>query len=324
MMQESYLEKWVNTFFNESEHNHYMYENHIKKFIDYVNLVGKENSIMDINENDLKKSVGYQNSLGNIRTIPSMNNHLEAIKAFYTFLQKKRVYNNIFNLIPDYSEFKNDIANTYNLSQKVNRLALPNEVGIQLLKYFDNEIFDKNDGYMLIKIYSKLSLIAPAKRQVLLNLTLGDFDKDFRWVIVNTLKIKINNSLRRDILKALERNQNYRYNNEDLFFEVIYRKAFDASRLNSYMYKVLRDIDYLEETNLKNPTFSVEPIMNMALLNMVKSNLNPLLIARINGVTIGTIEEKISKLCKDGVNKVLTDDSLINDSISSLEYYQYI
>lgn len=323
-MNDSYLEKLVKQFFEENSERDFMYRNHISKFIDYIKLAGKENSIMDINENDLRKSIGYQNSLGNIKTETSMTNHLEAIKSFYTFVNKKRIYNNIFSTIADYTEFKSSIVKEYNLSEKVDRLALPNEVGIQLLKYFEDDIFNNDNSYMIIKLFVKLTLIAPAKRQVLASLKFGDFDSDFRWVIVNGLNIKINNSLRRDILNAIEKECKNGYKEEDLFFETLYDRVYSHNIFNTPMYKVLRDIDYIEETESRKQSYSVEPIMNMAILNMIENNVNPLLIAKINGVTLGTIEEKIEKLCKGGVHKVITDDSLINDAISNLEYYQYI
>lgn len=323
-MNDSYLEKLVKQFFEEISERDFMYRNHISKFIDYIKLAGKENSIMDINENDLRKSIGYQNSLGNIKTETSMTNHLEAIKSFYTFVNKKRIYNNIFSTIADYTEFKSSIVKEYNLSEKVDRLALPNEVGIQLLKYFEDDIFNNDNSYMIIKLFVKLTLIAPAKRQVLASLKFGDFDSDFRWVIVNGLNIKINNSLRRDILNAIEKECKNGYKEEDLFFETLYDRVYSHNIFNTPMYKVLRDIDYIEETESRKQSYSVEPIMNMAILNMIENNVNPLLIAKINGVTLGTIEEKIEKLCKGGVHKVITDDSLINDAISNLEYYQYI
>lgn len=323
MESKSYLESWTLEFFEESIELGPMYTNHLGKFLDYVKSVGKENSIMDITEEDLKHSVEYQYNLGNIKTTTSLSNHLEVIKSFYIFLQKKRFCDNIFNTISDYPKFKQNIKEEFNLAEKVDRLALPNDVGIQLLKYFENDIFNKDNNYMIIKLFVKLMLIAPAKRKILADLKFRDFDKDFRWVIVNGVKIKINNSLRNDILKSIEKNCKNGYTDEDIFFEALYDRVYSHNIFNSPMYKVLRDIDYIEKSS-KNPTYPVESIMNMALVNMIENDVNPLLIAKINGVSLGRLEEKIKKLCISGINKVITNDSLINDSISSLEYYQYI
>lgn len=316
----SYLEDWSDKFFNENNNLEDMYKNHIRKFLTYIKSVGKENCIMDITEEDLKGSVEYQYNLGNIKTTASMSNHLEAIKNFFVFLHKKRVHDNIFNRIPDYPEFKKEIEKKLNLSEKVTRLALPNDVLIQLLKYFDDEDYPKENDYLIIKLYVKLCLIAPAKRQVLANLKFNDFDSDFRWVIVNGIRINIPNSLRRDILNALQINNIKEYDGEYLFFGALYDRVYSDSVFNTPLYKVLRDIEYLDALEYKKQTYAVETIMNGAILNLVESNVNPLLIANINGVTLASIEKKIAKLDANIIN----DESIINDAVASLQYYQYI
>lgn len=318
----SYLEEYANKFLEDNTNSSYiMYKNHIVKFIDYVKYVGKENMLMSIKEEDLKASVGYQNKLGNIRTIPSMNNHLEVIKAFYNFLKKKKFHNNIFDNISDYNEFKLDIIREYNLVPKVDRLALPKDVLIKLLKYFEDNIFEVDNSYMLIKLFVKINLIVPTKRNKLANLTFRDFDNDFRWVKINGIKIKIPNSLRHDILRALEKECKNNYKKDDLFFETLYDRTYSDNVFNNPLYKVLVDIDYIEVSKSeKSQSYSVECIMNRAILDLIENNVNPLLVAKINGVSLGTIEKKVQKL---NVN-IINSDDLLNDAISSLEYYQYL
>ena len=54
-----------------------------------------------------------------------------------------------------------------------------------------------------MRLYIKLTLIAPAKKSVICNLKFSDFSEDYRMVIVNKTSIRIPNGLRNNILDAI-------------------------------------------------------------------------------------------------------------------------
>lgn len=77
-----------------------------------------------------------------------MDIHLESIKAFYAYLQAKGYRPNIFNDIPDYEAFKNELANNLDISDSNEREYLPIPTVIELLKYFDEKVeFEDNKMY---------------------------------------------------------------------------------------------------------------------------------------------------------------------------------
>jgi len=328
----SYFESLVEEYLSNNDLEH-LYVNHINKFKDYIKSVNKQDSILDINYNDLDKSVGYQNKLGNINTINSMMNHIECIKSFFTFLQKKRVHQNVFRDIPDYSEFKDNIAKKYNLTEEINRDALPLDILIDLLKSFETDKrFYMDDGGIsnsqtLLKLFIKINLIAPAKKNVICNLKFSDFIDDFRRVYINSVLIKIPNSLRRDILLVLncaKIQRNSAYADDDLFFNYICTHIkFQNTTLNTALYFALKYIGYndLDKNKCESSrTFSIECIMNTALVELIENNTNPFLIAKINGTSLKSLQLKMEQL---GV-QVKNQNDLINNYIAKSDYYQYI
>ncbi|WP_297135626.1 hypothetical protein, partial [Terrisporobacter sp.] len=202
----------------------------------------------------------------------------------------------------------------YELSDKVERDSLPNEVIRQLLEFFEKY---KDSKWDMIRLFIKLTLIAPAKRNIIADLRFSDFRDDFRVVIINDINIDIPNSLRRDLLNICCNDIEVKYSNKRLF-EYIYPKKYDHNVFNRPLYKVLKAIDY--DVPVHKSTFSVETIMNTAIITMIKNNTNPLLISKINGTSIANIADKISKL---GI-EVNNYNQLINRSISQADYYKYI
>lgn len=334
-MAKSYFESLVDEYIEKNSSDS-TYINHINKFKDYIMSVGKENSILDITYHDLDKSIGYHNKLGSIKTINSMKNHLEAVKAFFVFLHKERVQQNVFKDIPDYGEFRDNLTIKYNLKEEVNRTALPMDIVIKLLDAFENDNKFKSDingistSQMILKIYVKITLIAPAKRNVICNIKFKDFINDFRQVYINSVLIKIPNSLRKDILDAIEWAQINRgkiYSNDDLFFDYICtHKPFSGSSLTLALFFALKHIGFEEIDQIikskksGKSSYPLESIMNTAIISLIENNTNPFLVAKINGITLKSLQEKLELL---GVY-VNNQDDLINNAMAKSEYYQYI
>lgn len=306
------MREWANIYLQNVEHH--MYINHCEKFIEYIEHIGKGDRPRDINKYDLIDCIGYYNEKGKINTISTMTNHLEAVKSFYESIQKDGKSDNIFNDISEYDEFKQEIAEKYELSDKVERDSLPSEIIIQLLEFFEE---NKDSKWDMIRLFTKLTLIAPAKRNVIADLKFSDFSDDFRTVLINGINIDIPNSLRRDLLNICRISESNKYCNYRIF-EYICPKKYNHNVFNVPLYKALKAIDY--DVPLNKATFSVETIMNTAIISMIKNNTNPLLISKINGTSISNIAEKINKL---GI-EVNNYNHLINISISQGDYYKYI
>ncbi len=315
-MKESLLESWIKDFTIKQKYP--TYTNHCEKFLHYIKSIKKDDRPNEINKNDIIGSVKYYNEQGKINTVSTMSIHLEAIKAFYDKVNREGKTNNIFNTIVGYDQFKEDIILKFNLSDTQEREYLPDNIVIKLLEYFEENYDNTDIDFQMIKLYSKLTLIAPVKRQVISELKFSDFNDDFRVMTINGVDIEIPNSLRRDILFSLNLSKK-EIKKDTRLFEHIYDRTYTHNVFNKPLYKVLEAIEYDVPKN-KSKTFSVEKLMNTAIVSMIRNNTNPVLIAKINNSSLGTIGNKIKKY---GV-EVDFYSKLINNSISMSKYYKYI
>lgn len=324
------IRKWREKYINDNELEA-MYLSHSLKFIEYIEAKEKGDRIIDIDKSDLRGSVAYQNKIGKINTISTMDNHLNAIKSFFTYLQKEGKHKNIFNEISDYEIFRELIISDFKLNNTELRGYLPKQVIIDLLKYLEICPNKRNTNEML-SIFIRLNLLAPTKRSVIAGLRLKDFDKEFRSVTINHVQIKITRALSKDIKTALEKKEvvlGRKCDKEDYIFAYLAPTERKLDKLpdnifNRPMYLALKDIDFDVPNSKKGKeSFSVEVIMNTGILEMVQNNTNPLLISKISGLNLSTIDKKIRQF--QGEEFEIKDcDELINLSISKSEYYQYI
>lgn len=294
------------------------YQNHCNKFFNYLKKMDRINAPNNININDVIGSAKYYAELGKINTEASLFTHLEAIKAFYDFTFKSGIRTNIFNEITDYEEFKRQLVSDLSLKAKKSRDYIDLDTIIELLEYYDTVTFD-DSKQMLIKFFVKLTLIAPAKRNVIANIKFNDFRNNFRSITLNDISVIIPNSLRKEIISYLSY-LNKDYTNEKLFFEHIYDDQYNDNVFNTPLLNSLIAIEYDLAVNSTSTTYSVETIMNSAIYSMLKNNVNPSYISRINGVTVATIESKAKKW---NVNSYSLDE-IINNAIMKSSYFNYI
>lgn len=312
----SLMSELIDEFLVSQEHN--TYKNHCNKFLEYLKIHNKEDSPVNITKEDLVNCIGYYSQRKKINTIGSMSSHLESVKAFYDQMHKRGKLQNIFNTIPNYEQFKNDISNRYNLAEIQERDILPIDTILEMLEYLEENKKILDNDLKLIKIFIKINLLAPAKRKVIADIKFRDFKDNFRVLTINDVDIDITNSLRRDIVDSINDIQD-RYKAEDRFFEYICTfKKYSHGIFNYPLYKLLKIIGY--DVPEDKDSFPVEAIMNTAIIEMIKNNTNPLLICKINGVSLSRIGDKIEKYGAE----VKEYSMLINREIMQAEYYKYV
>jgi len=327
----SILENWAEEYLSDDE----KYRNHINKFVKFINRMGKGNRPININEEDVILCIGYYNDLGQINSISSMENHIESVKAFYRFLVKKGYTHDIFSSVYSYQEFKDKIIEKYDLKETKEREYFSEQLIKEILQQIDNYLQYTNFNHLqginekkqflsniILRLFIKLSLIAPVKRSVMCNLKISDFIEDFRCVVINNVKIRIPNALRRDILNALsftadEGQRNY--NESSKLFEFIYGDRFRDEKLNEWFCSFLKNIGF--DIPKEKYTYSVEVLMKSAIYCLVKNACNPALIAKISGLSISRIEKMFYSNPEITINNL---DFLINSEISKSSYYNYI
>lgn len=341
----SCMENWKSEYLTTDS----KYDNHVNKFIEYLNLaeVNKSNTPAHISIEDIESCIAYYNKIGKINSVNSMANHLEAVKAFYTYMIRKGYINfDIFQNI-DYAEFKENLTIRYSLKSPKERERFEDEIICEILNCIDNyfsitqysNLSEKKKlqyiNRISLRLFIKLGLIAPAKKNVLLKISVKDFDNDFRILLINDVKIRIPNSLRNNIISAL----NFRKSissidyddNTPLFNYLIYGEKENSlkrhkytldTKFNEWFCGFLKQYDILD-IPCERRTYSVEAIMNTTMYNLVKSGANPYYISKVSGITIGTLENKYYKE-KDCIKYIIDIDKEINYEIAKSDYYNYI
>ncbi|WP_214628992.1 site-specific integrase [Paenibacillus agaridevorans] len=332
-MSEKLLITWKQEYLDRDD----TYSNHVTKFVDYLDIVvDKANEPKNISRQDIEGSIEHYNSKGLIKTRSSMENHLEAIKDFYKYLVSKHYTDDIFNNLASYQDYKDMIALKYNLPEYQSRGF--REVGdmIRLVEqldlYFESITYGNHKGinekkryikFMILRIFIKLTLVAPAKKSVVCAIKRSDFNDDFRSVLINSVNIRIPNGLRRDIKEAIifiSKERNKEMLEDEVLFEFLYSpKKFRVEYLNEFFSLFLKRTEAID-IDTDSSSFQLEVIMNSALYCMVKNGANPALLSIISGVKISRLEEKFYD------NGIVIDfaESLINDEISKTQYFNYI
>lgn len=326
----SILNNWYEKFMEEDK----KYNNHVSKFINYIETIGKGDTPIVISKDDVVESIGFYHERGKINKYSSMGNYIEGVKAFYKFLVKNKYAQDIFSSIYDYQGWKEHIATKYKLNEIEEREYFNDDTIMEILRYLD-DYFDNTDYNNLsavrrkeryiknlaLRVFIKIMLIAPAKRNVIFNLNIDTFKDDFRWVVVNEVSIAITNSLRRDIKHALRIANLINGKDckeDDNIFIYIIGKRFNAEKFNELFCHVLKQIEF--DIPVDKDTYSVEVIGNTTVYNMVKNLVNPAIISKVSGISLSRLEKKYYST--NNVDNLI--DSKINMELSKISYYQYI
>lgn len=331
------IENWAEEFFVE----HGSYRTQITNFINFlknpnINRIGHA---AFLTKTDIELFIGQSPQINSVNT---MESYLEALKTFFDYLYKKG-HNDAY-VVPRgkmFTDFKRELTETYALRAPIERDFLDGCEVKTILdaidKYFEETIYENlspegKERYiyrLCLRVYIKISLLAPAKKSVLMNLTFHDFDSDFRAVKINSVVINVPNGLRHNIKDSLEfiyKTSSTHHSLTDRFFEyyttsVKSQKDSFGTALNAKFCK------FLQENNLLNiessrTSYPLEILSNSAIAQMVKHATNPIYISQITGLTIGQIANKYySKL--SGTSYEITAESDLNRSIACSEYYHY-
>lgn len=325
------LENWSQEYLETNP----TYINHINKFVNYIVYIGKSDRPIKIGLEDLENCIGYYNELGQINSFASMENHLSSVQSFYKFLVEKSWAVDIFREIHDYQSYKEKLGERYNLVDGKEREYFHAEIVRNILDeletYFEiNGYIDlkgqkkkRYKNYLILRIFLKLNLIAPAKKAIIFNLIKEDFSVDFRVVNVNGVGISIPNALRRDLKEALQFAQEISgqsLKSKEKIFQYLNVGPVRHSDLNVWFCSFLKEFNILDVPKDKY-TYSIEVIRNSAVVESIKNRVDISLIAKVAGVSVETIERWYFKVNAYDNQKT---SELINAGISRNSYYSYI
>ena len=314
----SYIRECRNDFISSEELDH-LYINHSLKFVEYIEKIGLGDRIIEINANHLKESVKYYCMRGAIKTVSTMNNHLNAIKRFYAFLFKKGRAENIFKSIADYDEFTSDIIACNNIKPSSKKGYLETDQVNELLDYFNSKP-QKYSNMTMMGIFFKINLLIPAKRGVIATLKFEDFSDKFDKLRINGFDIRIPRALSEDIRSEMTKRNVTKMDNM-LFFEALCDCQYSENGFNTPFYYAMKEIGTI--TKRKKASYPVEIIRNTGIVNLAINNVNPYLIARIAGISLSSLETLLTKF-KIIIDEYNYNNERINQEISKVSYYQSI
>lgn len=312
------------------------YANHVNKFIDYLRRIKKLDAPTTIILEDVKDSVKFYSEIGKINYRASMVSHIDSIKSFYDYLSDSGKAINIFAQ-PNYEKFKNEVFDYCNLEEGRERETFSTEIIKEILDRLDFDLEKSVDQLttsretgrfyqrQILRLFIKLTLIAPAKKSVICNLQFSDFTENYRAVRINKVSIRISNSLRNNILAAIKITSSTNLKAptpDDKILHYIYQGKFSSSYLNSWFCMFLDEYNILDIDECKN-TYELEPLMKSAIKSMVKRMANPAGISKICGIKIATLEKTYYRDNSNfSYSKSIDDD--INWEIAKNDYYNYI
>lgn len=336
----SEMERYKNMYFEDCAEllkNKHSYRKHVDKFIEYLKEVGLENHPKAIDKKVVEDCIGYYRiERGELNTRSTMEAHLEALKSFYDYLSRTDKLPDIFTDY-DYKDYKEAIVKKYELSEPIERGSFKCSEIIEILaateELIEQSLEEKSgirdeERYLqriIMRLFIKITLIAPAKRKIVGQIKMNDLEEKFKILNINKIKINIPCGLSRDIIQAIryaEDKNGKHIEKTDRIFEFIYRykgKFMDES-LNTWFLNLLQDIGYIEKTNRR--TYPVEPIRNGAISIMVDNMVNPLLISKITGIGFSRLETQYYSTMKSEYEGYLNKN--INKAIAQNEYYSYI
>lgn len=313
----SYLSKCMDAFFASSKPLAFTTENHVRKFVAYIEELGdtKADRLKSITEEDIKGCVGYYHSRESICSVNSLDNHLNALKSFYAFLNKDDRCGNLFHTVKDWDDFRQGLIAQYNLIEARPKDYLLNEDIINLLDYFNSH----PDEYPALAIFCKLMLVAPAKRAVIASLSRRDFSPDYTAMNINGVDIKLPIALSKSITHEMRRSRLLKATSS-IFAQMVGREEFKSEAFNNQLYYALRKSGYAVPEG--KHSFAVEAIRISAILNLALQNVNLYAISKVAGITVQGVWNLVEKYAEDTAKTKISQQ--IQDGVRHCSYYEFL
>ena len=228
--------------------------------------------------------------------------------------------NDIFTQI-NYENYKNEIFVYCDLEEGSERKVFSSEIIKEILTKLDldlekpiEQLTKKREAgrfyqRQVLRLFIKLTLIAPAKKSVICNLQFLDFGEDFRTVRINKTNVRIPNSLRGNLLTAMDiarKTRKIEPKKNDKLLNYVFNGKFANTSLNPWFCTFLKEYSILDIDKSKE-SYELEPIMKSA----------------ISGIKIATLESTYYDNIEE-LSYIKTIDDDINWGIAKNDYYHYI
>lgn len=297
----------------------YPYLNHVSKFVKYIDTLGLANRPNDVNLDCVSSCIKYYIDEGTINTQGSMKSHIQSIKDFYAFIEKKGKHSDVFSEKP-YKQFLHEQVLKFNLPIEIQRGVINIDTIKNILTHLENELEEEDKNSIryyrpiVLSLFIRLTLIAPAKKQKICSLKLNDFTDDFSFLNLNSVKIKLSIKCRKqiqEILKIKFKDTDQIDKGQELF-KLIYGSNFKPESLNAWLCTIIRKYDIYELPKSKQSA-QIETIRNTAIKTMIDNFINPAILSRVCGIKIGSLENKYYNEEFYNINKLIIDEKYENE-----------
>lgn len=179
-------------------------------------------------------------------------------------MENKYIQYSIFSGIVHHQDVKQKLSLKLDLREEVSRGFLTlNELEVivdKVNEYFESVDFQKLNKkqlkenyimFLIVRIFVKLTMLAPAKRQIICDIRANDFDSDYKMVTINSQKIALPRSFTSEIKETLKFIKNLREYKEieenQRVFDYIYGKFYKDENITAHLatFSSYMDLDYI-------------------------------------------------------------------------------
>lgn len=322
----------VNTFTLEMKiyENTKKYINEINIFSGYLKKFGLEGNVFKLSRDNIDNYIAYCIQEEYIGTKSTLNTHLSALKELFDHL-----INNNYNFDEHLGYITSDIFRTKTMAllEESKRKEVISVSSLQAILHSIDECLDNNlevnKNYLtvsFVRVFIKLSLILPLKATEMLSINFNCFDEEFRHVEYNGIKLRLPNSLRKNIIDIVNivvkmRGENFKKTDSLFAFicQPITTSSIKTSKISHWFYSTLKALGFADLLQNSKKTFSVERFKKTAIVNLLNSNANILFLCRLTGLTLEALASEYS------VDDHLEEASKsINASLFQSQYYSYL
>lgn len=330
--------RWIEEFKVLKPH----YSPIVNMFLKYLKEVDKMDKVGAVTESDIATFLKFSAKDG-VNSRGTLALYYEGLKGFYNYLLiNNYVQYSIFSGIVNHKEYKKQISNDLHLREEVSRGAL-SLLELELLLDKVNEYFELTDysklklkseqenyiKFLILRIYIKITVLAPAKRAVICNLKYSDFDSDFRVVTVNNQNIAIPRNLTSEIRNSLRFVQELMGKNiigaNERLFDYILDEPFNDNKISHILSTFSRkmDLDFILGEGEEKGKYSAsgEKIMNGAICSLWDDGeVDVVMLSKVCGVSVQAISKKILDWSfDDGIAR-----SRLNKQLKQVSYYNLL
>lgn len=322
-----HIRKWANEYCSEivKEPSRRSYSIHVTKFVEYIDSIGFIDRPYEIDLNNVSGSIEYYIGKGDINTQGSMKLHIQSIKDFYLFIQKKGWGGDIFSQ-KRYPTFLEEQILKYNLPIEMPRGFLNTETIIKIIKSLENELQKQEENsdffnrWAILYLFIKLTLAAPARKGTICSLKLSNFSDDYEYFFLHSIKISISTQLQHQIIRFLKTKFKdiTQIDRDQEIFTIIYGKKFKPYKLNGWLCSIIKKYKIYEIPKEKESE-KIERISNTAIKTMIDNFINPAIISKVCGKGIGSLQEYYDEEFYTDNNFIIAEK--YESELQSIDYF---